>query len=194
MAEPKIKPDPEAAGASPAPLDDDIYEDAGDLEFFTNPAYSRLYLARVPNFVWDAWSSFDEDAEIQIGTMRVQTVKDPAGEPKACNAFSKSTSHTDRNLQVKLSMLLNSNVAQHQMLPKEYNLDITEEHSQNTFIFTEQNLPGYKSKSDGKFDLATANIPSKLLRPKNDKVIQKQPYDPNKKFQPYFKKLIPSRF
>jgi hypothetical protein len=69
---PEVKPDPDALGASPSALDeDDIYEDAGDLEFNTDPKYQSLYLARVPKYVWEAWSKLDDDAEIQIGTVRM---------------------------------------------------------------------------------------------------------------------------
>jgi len=40
MADPQIKADPDAAGASPMPFaDDDIYEDAGDLRV----CHSLLY-------------------------------------------------------------------------------------------------------------------------------------------------------
>lgn len=74
-----VKPDPDAPGASPAPLDDDIYEEAGDLEFNADPRYSKLYLARVPRYVWEAWSKLDEDAEIQIGTIRIEEKPSPAG-------------------------------------------------------------------------------------------------------------------
>ena len=80
MADSVIKPDPDAPGASPAPLDDDIYEDAGDLEFNSDPAYSKLYLARVPRYVWEAWSKLDEDAEIQIGTIRMEMKPTATGE------------------------------------------------------------------------------------------------------------------
>jgi transcription initiation factor TFIIF subunit beta len=90
-------------------------------------------------------------------------------------------------------MLLTSDLAQHQTLPKEYNLDVTDEKVTNTFVFTEQDLPGFKSKSRMAFDAATANMPARLTRPKNDKPITKQPYDPNKRYQPYFKKAIPSQ-
>lgn len=89
-------------------------------------------------------------------------------------------------------MLLNSDLAAHQPIPKEYMLDITEERVKNTFAFTEKDLPGFKSKSRQTFDLATANMPARLTRPKNDKPISKEPYDPNKRFQPYFRKAIPS--
>lgn len=66
-----LKPDPDAPTASPSPLaDEDIYEDAGDLEFNTDPNFQKLYLARVPKYVWEAWSKLDDDAEIQIGVIR----------------------------------------------------------------------------------------------------------------------------
>lgn len=80
----------------------------------------------------------------------------------------------------------------HQTIPKEYMLDVTAESVNNTFVFTEQDLPGFKSKSRQKFDLSSANMPARLTRPRIEKT--KQPWDPNKKFTPYFKKAIPSEF
>lgn len=69
--DPRIKPDPDSLGASPGPqLEDDIYEDAGDLEF--NGAEQGLFLAKVPKFLWDTWSKLDDNQEIQIGTVRVE--------------------------------------------------------------------------------------------------------------------------
>lgn len=88
-------------------------------------------------------------------------------------------------------MLLSSDLAQHQMIPKEFILDVTEQDVRNTFVFTEQDLPGFKSKSRMKFDPASANMPSRLNRAKTEKPAAKQ-YDPNKRFQPYFRKAIPS--
>lgn len=80
MADTLIKPDPEAAGASPAAFtDEDIYEDTEDLEFNTDPKYQGLYLARVPKYVWESWSELDDDAEIQIGTIRQETVTERDG-------------------------------------------------------------------------------------------------------------------
>jgi len=91
-------------------------------------------------------------------------------------------------------MLLSSGLAQHQTVPKEYNLDVTEEKVRNTFVFTEQDLPGFKSKAKQKFDPATANMPARLTRQKNDKPFAKKPYDPNKRFEPYYRKAIPSQY
>jgi transcription initiation factor TFIIF subunit beta len=90
-------------------------------------------------------------------------------------------------------MLLSSQLGEHQTVPKEYRLDITAEKVKNTFVFTEQDLPGFKSKSKQKFDLASANMPARLTRQKNDKGMSKQS-DPNKRFQPYFRKAIPSTY
>jgi transcription initiation factor TFIIF subunit beta len=71
MADPLIKADPDAKVGSPANFaDEDIYEDAGDLEFNADPMYQQLYLARVPKYLWDLWSKLDDDAEIEIGTVR----------------------------------------------------------------------------------------------------------------------------
>src|SRR5277367_5841295 len=89
-------------------------------------------------------------------------------------------------------MLLRSDLAQHQAIPKEYNLEITAEAVQNTFIFTEQDLPGYKSKSKNKFDPATANMPARLNRPKFERASEKRPWDKNKKDQQKVRKIVPS--
>lgn len=90
-------------------------------------------------------------------------------------------------------MLLRSDLEQHQQVPKEYELDITSEHVRNTFVFTEQDLPGFKSRSRTKFDPESANMPARLTRPKFEKTGDKQPYDKTKRFQPYFKKAIPKK-
>ncbi|CAG8984215.1 hypothetical protein HYALB_00004198 [Hymenoscyphus albidus] len=178
MSDLLIKPDPDAPGASPAALsEEDIYEDAGDLEFNNDDKYQRLYLARVPKYVWEAWSKLDDNEEIRIGTIRQSFETDANGVEK----------------QTSLSMLLSSEIVEHQMVPKEYLLDVTEEHVKNTFVFTEQDLPGFKSKSKQKFDLASANMPGRLSMAKKNSEKAKTPYDPNKRFQPYYRKAIPKR-
>ena len=65
-----IKPEPGSPGALPAGLEEDIYEDAGDLDF--TQADQAAYLTRLPKWLWDAWSKLDDDAEVQIGTIRVE--------------------------------------------------------------------------------------------------------------------------
>ena len=90
-------------------------------------------------------------------------------------------------------MLLRNDLKEHQGIAKEYSFALPEgEEAKNTFVFTEQDLPGFKSRSRQKFDTATANMPSRLTRPKTDRV--RAPYDPNKKFVPYARKSVPSKF
>ena len=66
-----VKPEPgladEVVGSVP---DEDIYEDAGDLDFSSG---SRpVLLTRLPNFLWDSWNSLGEDEDIRIGMLRVE--------------------------------------------------------------------------------------------------------------------------
>jgi hypothetical protein len=71
MAEPQVKPEPDAG----SPFMDET-DEAPDLEFYDKlppqlaDAYSRMYLTRVPNYVWEAWSKLNDDEEIEIGTIR----------------------------------------------------------------------------------------------------------------------------
>lgn len=83
MADSLIKPDPDAQGASPGIFsDEDIYEDAGDLEFNQGDKFQQVYLARVPKYIWETWSKLDDDAEIQIGTIRQMNTMAENGEQK----------------------------------------------------------------------------------------------------------------
>lgn len=66
-----IKVEPPSAAASPAAhSDDDLYEDAGDLDF--SRTAQGLYLTRIPKYLWESWSTLDDEEEIQIGTVRVE--------------------------------------------------------------------------------------------------------------------------
>lgn len=71
MEDAQIKVEPPSAAASPAAQsDDDIYEDAGDLDF--SGARQGLFLTRIPKYLWDSWSTLDDEQEIQLGTVRVE--------------------------------------------------------------------------------------------------------------------------
>ena len=80
--EPHIKPDPESVDASPLPLsEDDIYEDAGDLDFAQYDP--MVYLMRVPRYLWENWSKLGDDEPVKLGTVRVQELgKSPDGQEK----------------------------------------------------------------------------------------------------------------
>lgn len=91
MAEPTAAVKQEQQEGSPAaagtPVDEeDLYEDAGDLEFYSkDPAAQNetLYLARVPKYVWENWMKVTErmgdNDEIRIGTMRTWNEKQKDG-------------------------------------------------------------------------------------------------------------------
>ena len=53
--------------------DEDIYEDAGDLDF--SGAIPGIYLTRIPRLLWENWSKLDDDQEIRIGTVRIEGVR-----------------------------------------------------------------------------------------------------------------------
>lgn len=74
---PYIKDDPDTKDAALTALEDeDIYEDAGDLDF--SAAAQDVWLSRIPRSLWEHWSKLDDDEEIQIGTIRIEgNLNDP---------------------------------------------------------------------------------------------------------------------
>ncbi|MCJ1267757.1 hypothetical protein MMC22_007643 [Lobaria immixta] len=116
-----------SAPASPsAQSDEDIYEDADDLDFAGTT--QGLYLTRIPKFLWETWSKLKDADEIRIGTIRVEGSSE---DPK------------------RICLLLSSDSVQNKRVPKEYNMHATSQDSSNTFIFTEKDLPGYASRMKG---------------------------------------------
>lgn len=83
-----IKAEPDG-GASPAIDEEDLYEDAGDLEFYdrSEPGdpYGTVYMAKVPRHLWEAWSKLDDDAEIRIGTIRQWYEPRENAPPEVCS-------------------------------------------------------------------------------------------------------------
>lgn len=196
-----IKPDPEdeKPGVTTPMEEDDLYEDAGDLEFYdknaTGHQFETLYLARVPKYMWDAWlkmtDRLGDDDEIQIGTLR--TWNEPVADASAEGGTRDVT---------KLRMLLEPNCPEHQLLPREYDLEILDRDVHNHFIFSEEDLPSYKAKNKERAEAASAGIPASLLRQRaaaqaqangRDSGPQRHTYDRRSRFQPYYRKAIPSQ-
>jgi transcription initiation factor TFIIF subunit beta len=67
---PLIKEEAPDASLSPPLEEDDVYEDAGDLDF--SQAQQQFWLSRIPKSLWETWESMPEDGEIEIGTIRVE--------------------------------------------------------------------------------------------------------------------------
>ena len=83
IAEPQIKVDPDSIGASPMAMsEDDIYEDAGDLDF--SHYDQNVYLMRLPKYLWENWANIGDDEQIKLGTLRVENVgQDEIGQEKS---------------------------------------------------------------------------------------------------------------
>ena len=50
--------------------DEDIYEDAGDLDF--SHVQQQLWLSHIPRTLWETLSQLQNDDEIEIGKIRVE--------------------------------------------------------------------------------------------------------------------------
>ncbi|OAA42934.1 transcription initiation factor iif [Beauveria brongniartii RCEF 3172] len=196
-----IKPDPDVQAAPPLD-DEDLFEDAGDLEFYDKnlaSTYETLYLARIPRYMWEAWQKLserlDDDEEVQIGTLR--TWNEPGETDDDGNVGPETT---------KLRMLLDPGCDEHHALPREYDLDVLDRDVRNHFIFTEEDLPSYKAKNKERQDQINAGIPAHILRQKEAAATaaataaagggvgpQRNTYDRKSRFQPYYRKAIPKK-
>lgn len=94
-----------------------------------------------------------------------------------------------------MRLLLKSNVSAHQGLPREYDLDDTNQAVKNTFIFTESDIDGFKNKNKLRKDAADQNIPSYLLRAKVEKPAQQSSRGGRgRRGRDTFRQVIPSAF
>ena len=62
-----VKPEPDDQESFHM-LDDDDYEDTGELEF--PEQQPEAWLARVPEILYQHWSKIDDDEEVQLGVVR----------------------------------------------------------------------------------------------------------------------------
>ncbi|EGE06650.1 transcription initiation factor IIF subunit beta [Trichophyton equinum CBS 127.97] len=168
-ANPGIKEEPDTKDTNMS--DEDIYEDTGDLDF-TN-AFQNVWLTRIPRTLWEQWSKLDDDEEIQIGTVRVE------GDP------------TDIK-RISLRLL---DIPQNKGVPKDYNLrrqNVNADRSayavQNTFVFTEKDLPGYKDKMS-RFYNENQPYGRSYLYEQTKRDAKKK--ERKKKWEPYVRKTVP---
>lgn len=89
-------------------------------------------------------------------------------------------------------MLLHPGCPEHQTLPREYELEVTEPNVSNHYIFSEEDLPGFKARNKEKQEAAEAGIPHSLLRQKPGGP-ERSNYDRRNRYQPYYRKAIPSQ-
>lgn len=96
-------------------------------------------------------------------------------------------------LQHAFHIKLSPDLPQHHTVPQEYELDAVAEQVKNTYVFTEQNLPGYKK---GSYERDRENnIPAKFRQRDNkfDNRVKEQAGDVKKRKDVDWRKPIPSK-
>ncbi|KAL5336832.1 transcription initiation factor IIF, beta subunit-domain-containing protein [Aspergillus crustosus] len=166
---PYIKADPDNKDTVLVDIDDeDLYEDAGDLDF-TN-AEQSLWLSRIPRSLWEHWHNLDDDEEIQIGTIRIE------GEPNDIKRVSLRLNETQENREIPKDYIM-----ARQTVNAENLLHMT----QNTYLFTEKEIPGHENRmvTFGETRSALYESMKREARRKERK----------KKWEPYVRKTIPKQ-
>ena len=115
-----IKPEPDEDHPMRM-LDDDDYEDTGELGF--PDQVPGAWAARIPRLLFEHWSKIDEDHEIQLGVVR----------------------HLKRS--DKYQIVLDPKVKYNDRVPKRYDFIRKNNRTSNTFVFSEKDMPGYRRKA-----------------------------------------------
>ncbi|OJJ46126.1 hypothetical protein ASPZODRAFT_133124 [Penicilliopsis zonata CBS 506.65] len=165
---PYIKPDPDSKEAAMAGFEDDIYEDAGDLDF--SNAAKDVWLSRIPRPLWEHWSKLDDDEEIQIGTIRIE------GPLNDIKRVSLRLADRPDNKEIPKDYIL-----QRQTIGAENASHAT----QNTFMFSERDLPGNENRMVI-FGEARSALYESMKRDARRK-------DRKRKWEPYVRKTIPKQ-
>ncbi|KAJ5766196.1 uncharacterized protein N7511_003812 [Penicillium nucicola] len=166
---PYIKPDPDSKDRVLADIDDeDLYEDAGDLDF--SQAGQNVWLSRLPRQLWEHWAHLDDDEEIEIGTMRVEGTPD----------------------DIKRVSLRLHERPDNQDIPKDYTLQrqtlnaATASHlTHNTYVFTEKDVPGAENR------MIDFGGPRSVLYESQKREERRK--DQGKAHQPWQRKTIPKQ-
>ncbi|OCL01832.1 hypothetical protein AOQ84DRAFT_443790 [Glonium stellatum] len=128
--EPQIKQDPESFTPGGF-MDDDLYEDTGELNM--PPKHTAdIWLTRVPKWLWESLATAGDDEEIEVG--KIAMWDDPHG----------------NSGKQEMKLILNQEWQSVQNLPREYSIKATNLKPDNTFVFTEKDLPGYKPNAYGR--------------------------------------------
>ncbi|GAM90913.1 hypothetical protein ANO11243_089590 [Dothideomycetidae sp. 11243] len=113
----KIKPDPDNA-ATPSVMEEDEYEDTGELQIRGSAADDQAWLAKIPKWLWEAWIDIADDEEVELGKVRVYHKKRDNG-------------------QEKIKIVLND-IPSHSTVPKKYDVNMNKSQYNNTVVFSEK--------------------------------------------------------
>ena len=144
----RVKDEPIDVGTPMSTISDEVEEeDTGELSMPKDEAsYPAMFLTRVPKELWHVLSETtqSQDEPIQIGTIKFWT---------------KENGKQDVRLYLKY------NLPGLEMVPKDYEMSVTNMDPQNTFVFTEKDLPGYKP---GAFSNRNAHNRSDRVQKRNN--------------------------
>lgn len=124
----QIKPDP-ANASTPSVMDEDEYEDTGELMIPGSAQDSQAWLAKLPKWLWEAWSTIAEDGEIELGKIRVY--------------------NNQAEGQEKIKIVLHD-IPGHAKVPKKYDVNMNKAHFNNTVVFSEKDQPGFRASAWGR--------------------------------------------
>jgi transcription initiation factor TFIIF subunit beta len=144
-ADPHVKADDDAITPSGSGyMDDDFYEDTGELSLPIKGAERDLWLTRIPDWLYEKLSNWDDLAvgndtdEIVLGDVLAFP------DPKEKDGISKTQ---------PMRMFFNEQWHQKAKVPNAFELErvatTKETLLKNTYIFTEKDLPGYKHSGPG---------------------------------------------
>ena len=94
----------------------------------------------------------------------------------------------------QMSLLLPPDFPQSESLPREYHMHVANKSPVNTYIFSEQDLPGFADRLsvDTRPSRATELLPSRRLQPPDQPNNTTAPDETSRKWHPYYRKVIPS--
>ncbi|KAF2186839.1 hypothetical protein K469DRAFT_570584 [Zopfia rhizophila CBS 207.26] len=147
-----VKLDPDAVTPSGSGyMDDDFYEDTGELTLPSNGIDKDIWLTRIPKWLYESIAKWDNladnaDPDEQVIIGEVLAFPKPPNEQGERKGIAK-----DKPMRVFLSEQWH----QKAQLPRAFELQMTPSGQlENTYIFTEKDLPGYKPNSYGKMGSA----------------------------------------
>jgi transcription initiation factor TFIIF subunit beta len=140
-ADPDIKMEGGITPSGSGYMDDDFYEDTGELSLPPKDQPKDVWVTRIPKWLYEAVSKFDDladgrdDEEITIGEVLAFQDKQRPG----------NLSKTE-----PMRMFFHNKHFEEKKMPQAYQLEMTPASKEvlgNTYIFSEKDLPGYKPAS-----------------------------------------------
>lgn len=117
---------PSSPKKEPVGEGEEEFEDSLDLDMAN--AESKVWLVRLPRFLMDRWKNVDQVNGKDLGKVRI-----------------KNGGGSDQPWKVKL--VLNDS-EENAEIPLEYDINLVKRVVDNTYVFTEQDLPEYQKKAD----------------------------------------------